>query len=95
MTRNSIRSGKNGNTIPFPSVKKESDATSFVNASNVLGLTDDFANQVISIRKSLKIKLPDAIIAATALVYGFELISRNEADFRNVPGLKVVNPFAI
>lgn len=79
----------------FPSIKKESDATAFVNASTVLGLTDDIANQVISIRKSLKIKLPDAIIAATALVYGFELISRNEADFKSVPGLKVVNPFAI
>lgn len=79
----------------FPSVEKESDATDFVNASTVFGLTDDIANETIRIRKSLKIKLPDAVIAATALVHGFELISRNETDFKQVPGLVVVNPFAI
>ncbi len=79
----------------FPSVQKESDATEFVSASTIFGLTDDIANQVIAIRKSLKIKLPDAIIAATALIHGFELITRNEDDFKSVQGLKVVNPFAI
>ncbi|MFZ4635107.1 MAG: type II toxin-antitoxin system VapC family toxin [Saprospiraceae bacterium] len=79
----------------FPSVKTESDATDFVGASAILGLTDDIANQVIAMRKNLKIKLPDAIIAATALVHGFDLISRNEADFKSVPGLKLVNPFSI
>jgi predicted nucleic acid-binding protein len=45
--------------------------------------------------KSVKIKLPDAVIAATALVHGFELISRNEADFKKITRLAVVNPFAI
>jgi len=43
----------------------------------------------------VKIKLPDAVIAATALVHGLELISRNESDFKKIPGLAVVNPFAI
>ncbi|MCC6459910.1 MAG: type II toxin-antitoxin system VapC family toxin [Saprospiraceae bacterium] len=79
----------------FPSTKKESDATAFVNASTILGLTNEIANQVIDIRKNLKIKLPDAIIAATALVHGLELISRNEIDFKSIPGLKIINPFAI
>ena len=39
------------------------------------------------------IKLPDAIIAATALVYDLTLISRNVSDFKNIEGLKVLNPF--
>ncbi len=79
----------------FPSAEKESEVTDFVTASVIIGLSDEIANQTISIRKSLKIKLPDAIIAATALVHGFELISRNEDDFKKVPGLGVVNPFAV
>ncbi|HRI59488.1 MAG TPA: PIN domain-containing protein [Saprospiraceae bacterium] len=66
-----------------------------MNASTIYGLTDDIANQTISIRKSVKIKLPDAVIAATALIHGLELISRNEADFKKIPGLVLVNPFAI
>jgi toxin FitB len=34
----------------------------------------------------------DAMIAATARVHGFEIASRNEADFRQL-GVKVTNPF--
>jgi predicted nucleic acid-binding protein len=34
---------------------------------NIIGLTDDIVNETINIRKSIKIKLPDAIIAASAL----------------------------
>jgi len=79
----------------FPSAEKESEVTDFVAASAIIGLSDEIANQTINIRKSVKIKLPDAIIAATALVHGFELISRNEDDFKKVPGLVVVNPFAV
>ena len=48
--------------------------------------------QVFKIRKKYKTKLPDAIIAATALVYNLVLISRNIPDFKNINGLKVINP---
>jgi predicted nucleic acid-binding protein len=40
-------------------------------------------------------KLPDAIIAATALVYDLTLISRNAADFKNIQGLKAVDPHSL
>ncbi|MDP2188131.1 MAG: PIN domain-containing protein, partial [Sphingobacteriaceae bacterium] len=45
------------------------------------------------IRKSHKIKLPDAIIAASALAFDLTLITRNVADFRNIDGLTLLNPF--
>ncbi len=51
------------------------------------------AEQTIQLRKLLKIKLPDAIIGATAMVTGVELVTRNSGDFLKIPGLSVVNPF--
>jgi predicted nucleic acid-binding protein len=40
-----------------------------------------------------KKKLPDAIIAATALVYDLTLLSRNSSDFSGINGLKIINPW--
>ena len=45
------------------------------------------------IRKKYNLKLPDAIIAASAIVYNLILISRNVNDFINIAGLEVVNPW--
>lgn len=42
-------------------------------------------------RRKYKTKLPDAIIAATALVHNLTIISRNTADFKNIEGLKVLD----
>jgi predicted nucleic acid-binding protein len=47
------------------------------------------------IRKKYNIKLPDAIIAATAIVYGLKLVTRNEKDFAQIKGLNIINPFNI
>lgn len=67
----------------------------FVQASEVLLLTEDVVLKTIELRKQTKIKLPDAIIAATALVHQLTLVSRNAGDFKNISGLKVVNPHLV
>jgi predicted nucleic acid-binding protein len=67
----------------------------FMEDATVLDLTEDVADQSINIRKSSKTKLPDAIIAATAIVYKLVLITRNVQDFKNIPDLKVINPWEI
>lgn len=64
----------------------------FVADAIVLHLTPELINRTIILRQQHKIKLPDAIIAATAVDYGFTLLSRNLADFKNIVGLKTVNP---
>lgn len=51
------------------------------------------ANQTILIRRQYKIKLPDAIIAATALVHNLILVTRNTSDFKNIPELQLINPW--
>jgi predicted nucleic acid-binding protein len=40
-----------------------------------------------------KIKLPDAIIAATALTENYILVTRNIGDFKHIPGLELLNPW--
>jgi predicted nucleic acid-binding protein len=67
--------------------------TNFMADALVLELSELVVDQTIDIRKKYKTKLPDAIIAATALVNGLILISSNRGDFRNISGLRVVDPF--
>lgn len=57
-------------------------------------LTDDVIETVISLRKKHKIKLPDAIILATAIENNLKLITRNSKDFDAAsPQNMVINPF--
>ena len=63
----------------------------FVADAIVFDLTPEMINRTIKIRQQYKIKLPDAIIAATALVYDLNLLSLNIRDFKNIDGLKIIN----
>ena len=67
----------------------------FITASELLWLSNPIADRTISIRKNhKKIKLPDAIIAATAIVHNLTLLTRNESDFKTIEGLTWRNPFS-
>jgi predicted nucleic acid-binding protein len=68
-----------------PTVEAMEQVENFVDDSIVLPLDDRIVDKTI--------KLPDAVIASTALVYDFTLLSRNDSDFRSVPGLKYLNLF--
>ena len=48
-------------------------------------------DEAIRIRRSVKVKTPDALIAATALVEGAQLVTRNTSDFARIAGLAVVD----
>lgn len=52
--------------------------SSFMEDSVIIGLSDEIVERTIEIRKMNKIKIPDAIIAATALTRNLKLISRNK-----------------
>ena len=67
----------------------------FVEFSDVFNLQEDIILKTISLRKSYKTKLPDAIIAATALVNNLTIITRNTKDFEKIIGLNVLNPYDI
>ena len=65
---------------------------SFMNDATVLDLTGNIVDATIDILKKFKVKLPDAIIAATAMIYGLVLISRNTNDFKNIQDLQLIDP---
>ena len=67
----------------------------FIEASLVIPLNDDIVKTTIEIRKKNKIKTPDAIIAATAIVLDYPLITRNTIDFKKLAGLKIIDPWSI
>ena len=60
-----------------------------------LPISEPIVQEVIEIRQSRRMKLPDAIIAATALLHDCTLVTRNTADFSGLPGLQVVAPFTV
>jgi predicted nucleic acid-binding protein len=39
------------------------------------------------------LKMPNAIIAASALVHGLTLLTRNFSDFKKIPQLNIINPW--
>ncbi|WP_206019600.1 PIN domain-containing protein [Runella sp. SP2] len=69
-------------------VDREHTIADLVNSSRIIELTDDVIEKTIELRKKAKIKLPDAIIAATAIIHNLTLLSTNDSDFLKVPKLK-------
>ena len=60
----------------------------------VLPMNEAVADAAIALRRARNMKLGDALIAATALLYRLPLMTRNEADFRHLTSLTIINPFA-
>jgi predicted nucleic acid-binding protein len=67
-------------------------AKEFLERAAIIHLDDNIADLVITLKRYGKIKLPDAIIAATALVNGYVLVTRNEEDFVKISELEIYNP---
>lgn len=64
----------------------------FLNTAILLPLDESVTKQAIVLRRKYKkLKLGDAIVAATALVYDLIVLSRNTKDFENIKGLELIN----
>jgi predicted nucleic acid-binding protein len=70
---------------------KEQIVKAFIEDALVLDLSSDVVAQCIVLRRSRKIKIPDAIIAATAIIHNLSLIT-NDAHFANIGNLPVIDP---
>lgn len=67
----------------------------FMSLANVIDINKEVYYKTIEIRKNHKIKLPDAIIASTCLVYNYTLVTRNVSDFKSIEGLNHFNPHTL
>jgi len=67
----------------------------FVDHASIIGLDEDIVNQTIELRKRYRVKIPDAIIAATALIFDLTVVTNNVNDFKNIADLKLLNPYSV
>ena len=69
----------------FISDKELNDkALEFISNATIFDLNKEIADKTIENRKKYRIKTPDAIIGATAMVNGFEIVTNNVDDFKRL-----------
>ncbi len=64
--------------------KLHQKAVEFMSHATVYDLDEIVAKKTIENRQKFTIKTPDAIIGATAMVHGFEIVTNNVTDFKNL-----------
>ncbi len=67
---------------------------SFIDELNIVQISPEVVDACIAIRKEHRIKLPDALIAATCIAHQLTLITRNTSDFTGIVEIKSINPHA-
>jgi predicted nucleic acid-binding protein len=65
--------------FPGITVEQENDIYNFLGDVSVVPLTESIERETVAIRRTTRLKLPDAIIAATAVVLDVTLISRDDS----------------
>jgi toxin FitB len=72
--------------------REKQEAARFISFADVLPLSDAIAERTIQLKQTAKIKLPDAIIGATALSHNLILVTHNVKDFVGI-NLEISDPF--
>ncbi len=70
---------------------EEADFRDAMSKLEVLWLSDEIIERAIQLRRTSSLRLPDAVIAATALVQNIPFVSLDKS-FRNIPGLLLIAP---
>ena len=69
-------------------------AQRFLASATIVQLSPEVVARTIAIRREARLKLPDAVIAATALTHNLTLVTHNTRDFTRVEGLRLHDPLA-
>ncbi|AOJ34733.1 type II toxin-antitoxin system VapC family toxin [Burkholderia metallica] len=72
------------------SARDEAPIRAWLSSFDVIALDSTIADRAVTIRKERRIRLPDAIVWASAQVNGLLLVSRNAKDFPPTePGVRM------
>lgn len=74
--------------------REKREAATFVSFANVLPLSEAIVDRTIQLKQAGKIKLPDAIIGATAFFHNLNLVTHNVKDFAGI-SLSIYDPFQL
>lgn len=79
--------------LSYPSLSPAEEASilAFLRLVQSVGLNDPVKQAAIQLRRTHRLRLPDAVIAATAVASGATLVT-SDANFSNIPGLSVHQP---
>lgn len=77
---------------PFTNPQEQIITEQFILGSKVIEVNQNIVDTTIDIRRNNKIKLPDAIIAATAIAFNLTLVTMNQKDFRSISNVTAVLP---
>ena len=67
----------------------------FISFAKVYPINDETIEKTIDLRKKYKLKLPDTIIAATAIINDFILITHNVKDFQKITEMQIIDSHTI
>ena len=73
--------------------KKKDTVLHFLHRWEKVPVTNPVAVMAGDLSRDYGLLIPDAIIAATAILSGAELLTRNTADFEKVPKLRIRAPY--
>ena len=73
-------------------VTHENLLKSFIDELTIIQISSEVVDACIAIRKLHRIKLPDALIAATCVAHQLTLITRNTNDFKGMIEMQSINP---
>ena len=79
----------------FHSPGEESIIRKMLEMMEIIPISMEIADITIELRKTMKLKLPDAIILATAKKSGAVLYTANDKDFILFDEIEIVNPLKI
>ncbi len=65
-------------------------SVNFLNNANLISISDQVVDATINLRRKKKIKLPDAVIAATCIIHGMTLVTANDDDFKKIDDLELL-----